>query len=30
MAAPHELDRYDLPAKALEVVRDAFRRTGLL
>jgi len=29
-AAPHELDRYDLPAKALEVVQDAFRRTGLL
>jgi mutator protein MutT len=29
-AAPDELDRYDLPAKALEVVEDAFRRTGLL
>jgi ADP-ribose pyrophosphatase YjhB (NUDIX family) len=29
-AAPDELDRYDLPAKALEVVQDAFRRTGLL
>jgi mutator protein MutT len=29
-AAPDELDRYDLPAKALEVVRDAFRRSGLL
>jgi len=29
-AAPDELDRYDLPAKALDVVQDAFRRTGLL
>jgi mutator protein MutT len=29
-ATPDELDRYDLPAKALEVVQDAFRRTGLL
>ena len=25
-AAPEELDRYDLPPKALEVVQDAFRR----
>ena len=25
-AAPGELDRFDLPAKALEVVQDAFRR----
>jgi ADP-ribose pyrophosphatase YjhB (NUDIX family) len=29
-AAPDELDRYDLPAKALEVVQEAFRRSGLL
>ena len=29
-AAPDELDRYDLPPKALEVVQDALRRTGLL
>ena len=29
-AAPDELDRYDLPPKAFEVVQDAFRRTGLL
>jgi mutator protein MutT len=27
-AAPDELDRYDLPAKALEVVHDAFRKVG--
>jgi ADP-ribose pyrophosphatase YjhB (NUDIX family) len=25
-ATPEELERYDLPAKALEVVRDAFQR----
>lgn len=29
-AAPSELDRFDLPTKALEVVQDAFRRSGLL
>ena len=29
-AAPSELDRFDLPTKALEVVQDAFRRRGLL
>jgi len=29
-AAPDELDRFDLPTKALEVVQDAFRRRGLL
>jgi mutator protein MutT len=29
-AAPDELDRYDLPPKAFEVVQDALRRTGLL
>jgi 8-oxo-dGTP diphosphatase len=29
-AAPHELDRFDLPPKALEVVQDAFRRAGCL
>jgi 8-oxo-dGTP diphosphatase len=29
-ARPEELERYDLPAKALEVVQDAFRRTGHL
>ena len=29
-ASPAELERYDLPAKALEVVQDAFRRTGHL
>lgn len=27
-AAPGELERYDLPPKALEVVQDAFRRAG--
>ncbi len=27
-AAPEELDRFDLPAKAMEVVRDAFRRAS--
>jgi 8-oxo-dGTP diphosphatase len=27
-ARPEELVRYDLPAKALEVVEDAFRRAG--
>lgn len=29
-ARPDELERYDLPPKALEVVQDAFRRTGYL
>ena len=29
-AAPDELDRFDLPTKALEVVQEAFRRSGLL
>ena len=29
-ALPEELERYDLPAKALEVVEDALRRTGHL
>lgn len=29
-ALPQELERYDLPAKALEVVEDALRRTGHL
>jgi ADP-ribose pyrophosphatase YjhB (NUDIX family) len=29
-ATPSELEPYDLPAKALEVVQDAFRRTGHL
>ena len=29
-AAPEELDRFDLPTKALEVVQEAFRRSGLL
>ena len=28
-AAPEQLAGYDLPAKALEVVRDAFRRLAL-
>jgi ADP-ribose pyrophosphatase YjhB (NUDIX family) len=27
-AGPDELDRFDLPPKALEVVQDAFRRAG--
>ena len=27
-ATPGELDRFDLPSKALEVVQDAFRRAG--
>jgi ADP-ribose pyrophosphatase YjhB (NUDIX family) len=27
-ATPEELERYDLPAKALEVVRDAFQRAS--
>ena len=29
-ASPGELEQYDLPAKALEVVQDAFRRSGHL
>jgi mutator protein MutT len=29
-AAPEELDSYDMPSKALEVVRDAFARTEAL
>jgi mutator protein MutT len=29
-AAPEELPQYDLPAKALEVVQDAFRRAASL
>ncbi len=29
-AKPEELERYDLPAKALEVVQDALRRSGVL
>jgi 8-oxo-dGTP diphosphatase len=29
-AAPHELAGFDLPPKALEVVRDALRRAGCL
>jgi ADP-ribose pyrophosphatase YjhB (NUDIX family) len=29
-ALPRDLERYDLPAKALEVVEDALRRTGHL
>jgi mutator protein MutT len=29
-AAPEELEQYDLPAKALEVVQDAFRRAASL
>ncbi len=29
-ARPHELDAYDLPPKAREVVEDALRRTGHL
>jgi ADP-ribose pyrophosphatase YjhB (NUDIX family) len=29
-AAPEELPRYDLPEKALEVVRDGFRRATIL
>jgi ADP-ribose pyrophosphatase YjhB (NUDIX family) len=29
-ASPGQLDQYDLPLKALEVVQDAFRRTGHL
>ncbi len=29
-AAPDELDRYDLPLKALQVVQEAFRRAGVL
>jgi mutator protein MutT len=28
-AAPEELEAYDLPSKALEVVSDAFRRSGV-
>lgn len=27
-AAPDELERFDLPAKALEVIQDAFRRAS--
>jgi ADP-ribose pyrophosphatase YjhB (NUDIX family) len=29
-ATPEELERYDLPAKALEVVQEAFRRAASL
>jgi ADP-ribose pyrophosphatase YjhB (NUDIX family) len=29
-AGPDDLERYDLPPKALEVVTDAFRRAGVL